>query len=269
MKKPLAEKSQGSKKETEKRKIDIPKDFIKKIENLGMKVEDAEVLFKSKIDWCAVYIENKIYCTEPGCGYTTAIDMGELTNHMINVHKYGDYPCTDDHCDYVAASKVNSFLFLEFFGHLNIQRQLNLHRPMHKKRSDNNFLYKCSKPNCQSTFRDQYLLNEHMRIHNYEVNYCQYCPYRYVKAVNYTEHLQKHFRTEEHKCSDCGSTFLTNSGLVEHSALHEGIIYSCLVCRSYESRSKHSIKYHLRNKHSDLLGKNINWDSVKKHVKMK
>ena len=97
---------QGPKKEPEKRKIDIPKDFIKKIKNLGMKVEDAEVLFKSKIDWCAVYIENKIYCTEPGCDFSTTIDKEDLTNHMINVHEYGEHPCNHDHCNYVAASKV-------------------------------------------------------------------------------------------------------------------------------------------------------------------
>ena len=92
--------------ETEKRKKDISKEFIKKIKNLGMKIEDAEVLFKSKIDWCAVYSENKIYCVEPGCDYFTMIDNGELTNHMIDVHKYGDYPCSNDHCDYIATSKV-------------------------------------------------------------------------------------------------------------------------------------------------------------------
>ena len=67
----------GPKKETEKRKIDVPKEFIRKIENLGMKVEDAEVLFKSKINWCAVYSENKIYCVEPGCNYFTTIDNEE------------------------------------------------------------------------------------------------------------------------------------------------------------------------------------------------
>ena len=86
MKKSLTEESQGPKKETEKRKTDIPKEFIKKIKNLGMKVEDAEVLYKSKIDWCAVYSENLIYCTEPGCDFSTSIDNEDLINHMINVH---------------------------------------------------------------------------------------------------------------------------------------------------------------------------------------
>ena len=107
LRKPLTEKiNHGPKKESAKRKIDIPKDFIKKIKNLGLKVEDAEVLFKSKIDWTAVYFENKIYCVEPGCNYSTKIDNDELTNHMTIVHNYGTYPCDNDHCDYVAASKV-------------------------------------------------------------------------------------------------------------------------------------------------------------------
>lgn len=71
-----------------------------------MNVEDAEILYESKIDWSAVYSDNKIYCAEPGCDYFTNIDSEELTNHGINVHKYGDYPCDHDHCDYVAHSKV-------------------------------------------------------------------------------------------------------------------------------------------------------------------
>jgi len=104
---PLTEKTkQGVTKVTEKRGEDVPKEFIQTIKNLGMKVEDAEVLFKSKVDWTAVYSENKIYCVEPGCDYFTTIDNEEMTHHMIDVHKYGDFPCQYDDCDYVAISKV-------------------------------------------------------------------------------------------------------------------------------------------------------------------
>ena len=107
VRKPLTKKTlQGSKKDTEKRKTDIPKEFIKKIKNLGLKVEDAEILFKSEIDWCAVYSDNTIYCVEPRCNYFTKIDNEDLANHMVIEHKYGVYPCDDAHCDYVAASKV-------------------------------------------------------------------------------------------------------------------------------------------------------------------
>ena len=107
MRKPLTEKlNHGIKKDTENRKIDIPKEFIKKIKKLRMKVEDAEILYKSKIDWTAVYSENMIYCTEPGCDYCTKIDDDNLTNHMIKVHKYGDFPCGNDECEFICYSKV-------------------------------------------------------------------------------------------------------------------------------------------------------------------
>jgi len=252
--KPLTEgTNQGPKKETEKRKKDIPKEFIKKITKLGMNVEDAQILFKSKIDWTAVYSENKIHCVEPFCKYFTKIDNDELTNHTINVHKYGDYPCNYDHCGHVASSK----------------KSLNIHRSMHTKRSGNNFWFKCLKSNCHSTFQSEYKLNFHMRIHNNESDKCQYCPYRYVENRNYQDHLNKHFPCDDFKCDFCDLIFTTKSSLDRHTKSHEGIIYSCLICNAYDTQSKSNIRTHLGRKHSDLLGKNINWGSVKKYVKLK
>ena len=90
----------------EKKVKEIPKEFIKKIEKLGMKKEDAEVLYKTQIDWTAVYSKNKLHCAETGCDFYTEIDNDDMTNHMVNFHKYGDYPCDDPHCNYVAYSKV-------------------------------------------------------------------------------------------------------------------------------------------------------------------
>ena len=112
----MAEKNyHGPKNETEKRKkIDVPKEFLEKIKKLGMKEEDAEILFKSKIDWCAVYSDNKIYCVETGCNYYTKIGTDELKNHMISVHKWGDYPCNHDHCDYIATSQVKNVMLANF-----------------------------------------------------------------------------------------------------------------------------------------------------------
>ena len=144
-----------------------------------------------------------------------------------------------------------------------------MHRQVHIKRSENNFWYKCSKPNCRSTFGDQESLIDHMRIRNNELDTCQYCPYRYVRAQNYSNHLAKHFGIKDYQCEHCGMAFSTKGVLFKHSSKHEGIIYSCLICNTYESPSKSALQYHLRNKHSDLLGKNINWDSVKKYVKTK
>ena len=140
---------------------------------------------------------------------------------------------------------------------------------MHKIRSENNFWYKCLNPNCHTTFTREHLLDIHMRIHNNQLDNCHYCPYRYVRAPNYKDHLNKHFRIKDHKCDHCGLKFTTKKGLVEHSSVHEGIIYCCLICKTYEISRKNTMQVHLRTKHSDLLGPNINWDTVKKYVKLK
>ena len=91
---------------TKEKKIHIPKDFIKQIKKLGMNEDDAEILFKSKIDWKAVYSENKIYCAEPTCDYYTKIDGGNLKSHLISVHNYGDYPCQYSGCSFIGVSEV-------------------------------------------------------------------------------------------------------------------------------------------------------------------
>ena len=96
----------GSKNEIAK---DVSNEFIKQILKLGMKVEDVELLYKTKINWTAVYSENKLYCTEHGCEFFTKIDGDELRNHMIANHNYGEYPCPYQDCDYVGVSKVSDF----------------------------------------------------------------------------------------------------------------------------------------------------------------
>ena len=140
---------------------------------------------------------------------------------------------------------------------------------MHTMRSENNSWYKCLKPNCQSTFKYQGLLDNHMRIHNNELDSCQYCPYRFVHGHHYRDHLNMHFRIKSHKCDHCGKTFSTRHVLAQHASMHEGIIYCCLICNTYEIARKNTMKMHLRTTHANLLGKNINWDSVKKYVKLK
>ena len=140
---------------------------------------------------------------------------------------------------------------------------------MHAMRSENNSWYKCLKPNCQSTFKFQSLLDTHMRIHNNELDSCQYCPYRFVQGNHYKDHLNMHFRIKNHKCDHCGKTFSRRTLLTQHASIHEGIIYCCLICNTYEIAMKNAMKMHLRTKHADLLGKNINWDTVKKYVKLK
>ena len=72
-----------------------------------MKLENADILYESKIDWTAVYSDNKIYCTERRCDFYTNINNEDLTEHLIQRHNYGQYPCDHPHCNYVGYSKVS------------------------------------------------------------------------------------------------------------------------------------------------------------------
>ena len=139
---------------------------------------------------------------------------------------------------------------------------------MHTMCSNRSFFYKCPRLNCQSSFSNEAKVKEHLRIHNNDLDSCQYCPYRYVFSSNYRDHLNKHFRIKDHKCDQCGLAFTSKGILDRHYSKHEGILYCCLICNEYETGRKNTMEMHLRTKHSGLLGKNIHWDAVKQHVKL-
>jgi len=164
--------------EKKPKKKEIPKEFIKKIKKLGMKLEDAEVLYSSKFEWTAVYSQNKIYCTDGRCEFYTEIDSDILTKHMIDVHNYGEFPCDHVNCDFIGYS----------------QSSLNHHKPKHTRLFEKQFWYKCPKLGCNSSFKDQFFLDIHCRIHENDLDVCSYCPYRYADPAQYKRHLKAHFK---------------------------------------------------------------------------
>ena len=159
---------------TESKKNKIPKAFLRKIKELGLRDEDARTLFDSKIDWTAVYADDKIYCTEKGCDFATKIEGDELKNHGRLVHKYGEYPCRDEFCSYVGYS----------------QKNVNLHFKVHTMRSIKRFANKCPISKCHSTFGSLHELEKHLRIHNNDLHQCQFCAFRFIHETNYKIHLK-------------------------------------------------------------------------------
>ena len=140
---------------------------------------------------------------------------------------------------------------------------------MHTRRHDKVFWFKCPKPGCKSSFRFQSDLDEHLRIHNNDVRVCMYCPYRYVKYADYQIHLKVHFAIQEFKCDQCDAKFTSQSQLNVHYTKHEGLTYSCLICKNYEIASKHNAEMHLRIKHADIFGKNVTASDFERHIKIK
>lgn len=250
-------KHSKTKKSSKKReKTNVPKSFIQKIKRLGLKEEDAEVLYETKIDWTAVYSDNKIYCTEGGeqkCDFVAEMktDNVDLRHHLRTAHEWGDWPCTDKNCDYIAHSKKNR----------------NLHQTMHKRRSDKLFHNKCPIVNCHSTFQFPGSLETHLRYHKNDIDECQFCPYRYIDPKSYKSHLRAHFRIKEFKCDKCGRLFGEIGQLNHHYSLHEGINYLCRICDlKYVASHKKTITGHLRKKHGDVVGENVNWEAVQKFI---
>lgn len=172
-----------------------------------MKEEDAEILFKTKIDWSAIYSDNKIYCTEAGCDFVTEIKDNDedLKSHLRTVHNWGDWPCSDQNCGYIGHSQViystvlsKGYLFYLDSKFLRIfQKNRNSHQQMHTRRSERLFSNKCPVVNCHSSFKHLNNLETHLRYHRNEFDECQYCPYRYIDSKSYRSHLRKGIRNSE------------------------------------------------------------------------
>ena len=73
---------------------------------------------------------------------------------------------------------------------------------------------------------------------------------------------KNHFRIKEFKCDQCGTEFTTVALLNQHYSMHEGIIYCCTLCKTYEGGSIKAITNHLRSKHEDIIGKNLHWETA-------
>ena len=140
---------------------------------------------------------------------------------------------------------------------------------MHTRRFEKQFWYKCPKPGCKSSFNRQGLLDEHLRIHNNDLGMCMYCPYRYLKYDQYQVHLKAHFKIREFKCDQCDAKFSSLGYLNHHYQKHEGFTYSCSICKNYETNNKINADTHLRKKHADIFGNNVNASDIQRHMKIK
>ena len=73
---------------------------------------------------------------------------------------------------------------------------------------------------------------------------------------------------KDYKCDQCDSQFTTRAELNRHYEVHDGITYNCLICDTYEARIRSTMEKHIRFKHADIVGKNLNWGIVEQHVKI-
>ena len=139
---------------------------------------------------------------------------------------------------------------------------------MHSRKFEKEFRHKCPMLGCKSTFPYSYNLNMHLRIHDNDLSVCSYCPYRYVESSKYMRHLKNHFGIKDFECDQCGKLFRSIGQLNMHYETHEGIIYCCLLCDNYEASIRSTIRFHLHQRHKDIVGSVGNWDHIQKFIKI-
>ena len=140
---------------------------------------------------------------------------------------------------------------------------------MHSRKFEKEFRHKCPMPGCKSTFPYSYNLHMHLRIHDNDLSVCSYCPYRYVESSKYMRHLKNHFGIKDFECDQCDAKFTAKGDLNLHYQQHEGIIYNCLICNTYEANNKKTIEMHVRLKHADIVGKSVNKSLLGNHIRIK
>ena len=99
--------------------------------------------------------ESQVMCTYQNCKFKAPSAAGCLTSHVKLVHKWKDLPCNYENCKFVAYNTKTSLYHKTVFHAKNKPKGLNF--------------FPCPRPNCKSSFRSNWKLAEHERIHDGDV----------------------------------------------------------------------------------------------------
>ena len=109
----------------------------------------------------------------------------------------------------------------------------------------------------------------HDACHNQYNTEHMICSISFVPASNLKTVKKHHFRIKEFQCDKCERAFPGIGELNTHYSVHEGIIYACTLCSDYQATAKTTICKHLKKKHEDIVGRNVNWDAVQRFIERK
>ena len=187
-----------------KKKVKVPNEFIRHILSLGFNEKDSPLLYEHKDDWLGINSGGSLLCAKPDCNFSTKIASDDLFEHCRVEHKWKDYPCKEENCNYVAYSST------AFSHHLARFHSDELSSTTTK------YQYPCRKPNCKASFKARYLRRLHENIHDNVLIKCVFCPFRCVEPAKIMVHHRVHFNIRDYKCDECQIKFHTQGNLNAH-----------------------------------------------------
>ena len=186
----------------------------------------------------------KILCAQRGCAFHTKLGSDELFEHCRNEHEWGDFPCKEENCKFIAHSST----------------ALKKHLRFHSIRASKSHEFRCSKRNCEAGFGLLRDLIYHHKVHDNVKLKCVFCPYTTVGYGSLTLHQRVHFNIREFKCDFCDKDFVKRGHLDSHfDEQHSGLTTKCPLCELVAPRRR--VEGHLKIKHG-INGSH--WDSAKR-----
>ena len=155
-----------------------------------------------------------------------------FSDHCVNKHNWGKYPCPNKNCKFVSYSQGC------FKSHTRTHIGENTGR---------NLTHTCTRKNCVKKFQYINGLENHLKIHDNDVIRCVYCQWAGIRHYHYCIHMNTHFRNKTYKCQFCPQAFYESNHLSRHMELHEQDTekYSCHNC-DFKTYSYNSMNHHKR-----------------------
>lgn len=87
---------------TKDRSKDVPEQFLRLLDDLGLDIKCAKILYQNKDHWNYVKSDRKIYCVEQGCSYSTTMAPDCLSLHCDEAHRWRKITCLYSYCKFEA-----------------------------------------------------------------------------------------------------------------------------------------------------------------------
>ncbi|XP_060649366.1 zinc finger protein 454 [Drosophila nasuta] len=129
------------------------------------------------------------------------------------------------------------------------------HLKYHQNSHENNEQHSC--PVCHKNFKQQLVLQRHMRVHKTETFTCPQCQKQFRSQSALVTHSQVHSgQSLPYKCEVCGKHYLTKANLKQHRLKHDqnSTRYACSICSKSFLRQTtlrlHQARHSQRPRHS-------------------